>query len=188
MVPALLLAAALSAAPPDESAVVQQVPNPPAWEIWMGASGGLRPERGAGATGWVGVNRRFFGFLRPELALGAGAYSWPGELITEVRAGSRFELVRDGWAPWVSVAFAHHHETPFEHAAMAPASALLGLSEHGVHHRTGVELGLGASLDLPARAAGRLAGRIGAKFAVTQLLGEGAPRHFELQLTMGVAP
>ena len=63
--------------------------------LGLGAQAGVRPEsRGFGGVALFGVSRVFFGFLRPELSLGAGAYANSTDVLT---------LFRGGPAMWLSV-------------------------------------------------------------------------------------
>lgn len=158
----------------------------------MGLQGGLRPDSvGFGGAGFLGATRQIVSFLRAELGLGLGAYSTPidqsFDMVTLIRIGARLEWPGlDRWHPFLAVAFAHQHETPWVHVKMDPVPAVLGLSEHGVHHRSGIETGLGLAYDLRARKGVPVGGRIGVKASVTHLLGDGAPRYVELTTLVGL--
>lgn len=163
-------------------------PEPPKWEIFMGLQGGLRPDSlGAGGAGLLGVNRQLLSFLRVELALGLGAYAQPTDVVTLIRLGARLEWPNLGRLhPFVNVAFAHQHEAGWEHVRTDPLPAIIGLSAHGVNHRSGVETGLGVAYDLPGRKGVPVSGRVGIKAAVTHLLGVGSPRFVELTTLVGL--
>lgn len=162
--------------------------EPPKWEVFVGLQGGLRPDTlGGGGGALLGVNRQLFKWLRAELALGLGVYAQPVDVLTLIRLGARLEWPTDGRLhPFLAVAFAHQHETGWEHVKHDPVPAIIGLSEHGVHHRSGLETGLGLAYDLPARKGLPISGRVGVKAAVTHLLGEGSPRYLELTTLVGL--
>jgi hypothetical protein len=64
-----------------------------------------------GGGGFIGVNRLFFNFMRPELSVGLGAYTQPVDVVTMIRVGSCFEWPNLGRIhPFVLVSFAHQHE------------------------------------------------------------------------------
>ena len=131
----------------------------------------------------------FFNWLRAELSLGLGVYSQPVDVLTMIREGAGFEwptLAR--LRPFLSVSFAHQHEAGWEHVKMDPIPVVLGLSEHenGIHHRSGIETGLGLAYDLPARKGSPISGRVGVKAAFTALLGDGPPRYVDLTTLIGL--
>ena len=162
--------------------------EPPKWEVFMGFQGGIRPDTlGGGGGALLGVNRQFFSWLRAELSLGLGAYSQPVNVLTMIRIGARLEWPTQGRLhPFVLVAFAHQHEAGWESVKADPVPVVLGLSENGVNHRSGIETGLGLSYDFPARKGGALSGRIGVKASVTHLLGVGSPRYVDLTTLVGL--
>lgn len=165
--------------------------EPPKWEVFMGLQGGIRPDSlGGGGGALLGVNRQvFFNWLRAELSLGLGAYSQPVDVLTMIRIGARFEWPTQGrLRPFLSVNFAHQHEAGWEHVKLDPIPVVLGLSEHenGIHHRSGIETGLGLVYELRARKGSAISGRIGVKAAFTALLGEGPPRYVDLTTLIGL--
>lgn len=164
------------------------LPREPRWEVFMGFQGGLRPDTlGGGGGALVGVNRQFFSWLRAELSLGLGAYTQPIDVLTMIRLGARLEWPTQGRLhPFVLLSFAHQHEAGWEEVKADPFPVVLGLSEHGVHHRSGLETGLGLSYDLPARKGSPISGRVGVKASVTHLLGEGSPRYVDLTTLVGL--
>jgi hypothetical protein len=186
---ALLLASFLAAAP-----VVTAPADPPLkemkWEVYWGLVGGIRPDAtitGGGAS-FLGVSRQLFSFLRAELALGLGAYNpAPVDVLTMIRLGVRLEWPNlERWHPFIVVDFAHQHESGWEHIKTDPIPAIIGLSEHHVNHRSGIETGLGVAYDLRGRKGLPIGGRIGVKASVTHLLGEGSPRYVELTTLVGL--
>jgi len=179
----VVLAQAQVATPVPE---VQREPHK--WEVFMGFQGGIRPDTlGGGGGAMLGVNRQLLSWLRAELGLGLGVYTQPVDVLTLIRLGARFEWPTTGrWHPFVGIFFAHQHESGWEHISQDPVPAIIGLSEHGVHHRSGIETGLGISYDLLARKGLPVSGRIGIKAAVTHLLGEGPPRYVELTTLVGL--
>ncbi len=162
--------------------------EPPKWEVFMGLQGGMRPDTlGGGGGALLGVNRQIFSWLRAELSLGLGVYSQPVDVLTMIRIGAKLEWPTQGRLhPFLLVNFAHQHEAGWEAVKMDPVPVVIGLSEHGVHHRSGVETGLGLAYDLPARKRAIFSGRIGVKASVTHLLGEGSPRYVELTTLVGL--
>lgn len=162
--------------------------EPPKWEVFMGLQGGLRPDSmGFGGGALLGVNRLFFGFLRPEFSLGLGAYAAPVNVLTMIRIGARFEWPHLGRLhPFALVSFAHQHEAGWETVKADPIPVVIGLSENGVHHRSGIETGLGVAYDLPGRKGAPVSGRVGIKASVTHLLGEGAPRYIDFTTLVGL--
>lgn len=180
---ALVLTLFLSGAPGPKAA--------PPWEIFVGAQAGVRPEsRGFGGVALFGVSRVFFGFLRPELSLGAGAYGNSTDVLTLFRGGVRLEwpgLTR--WRPFISVDYAHQQEAGWEHVKAAPAQVLLGLGgvshtghASSVRHRNGVETGLGAAFDFPV---GRFALRLTIKASWAHFFEAGPPNYVALTSLLG---
>lgn len=164
--------------------------EPPKWEVFMGMQGGLRPDTlGGGGGALLGVNRQIFSWLRAELSLGLGAYTQPVDVLTMIRVGARLEWPNLGRLhPFLAVNFAHQHEAGWDHVKRDPIPVVLGLSEHdgGIHHRTGIETGIGVSYDLFARKGVWGAGRIGVKASLTSLLGDGSPRYVDLTTLVGL--
>jgi hypothetical protein len=192
-----ILALALLAAAPQVNADPPR--DPPLtglkWEVYWGLTGGVRPDTfatpqagiGGGGGSLLGVNRQLFSFLRAELAVGLGAYTAPVDVVTLIRLGARLEWPGLGrWHPFVGVYFAHQHESGWEHVKSDPIPAVIGLSEHHVNHRSGIETGLGVAYDLRGRKGLPVGGRIGVKASVTHLLGAGAPRYVELTTLVGL--
>ncbi|MBS1150933.1 MAG: hypothetical protein H6Q89_2631 [Myxococcaceae bacterium] len=63
MLNALLVVAALLSQAPVAEEVVEEAP--PKWEIFVGLTGGLRPDTvTGGGIGLLGINRRIFSWLR----------------------------------------------------------------------------------------------------------------------------
>ena len=164
--------------------------EPPRWEVFMGMQGGLRPDTlGGGGGALLGVNRQILSWLRAELSLGLGAYTQPVDVLTMIRVGARLEWPNLGRLhPFLAVNFAHQHEAGWEHVKMDPIPVVLGLSEHdgGIHHRSGIETGIGVSYDLFARKGVPVSGRIGVKASLTSLLGDGSPRYVDLTTLVGL--
>ncbi|PZR10737.1 MAG: hypothetical protein DI536_18825 [Archangium gephyra] len=165
----------------------------PKWEIFVGASGGLRPDSlGGGGAGLIGVSRVFFGFLRPELWLGAGGYSQATDVLTMFRAGVRLEWPGlERWHPFINVGYAHQQEAQWHHVVQDPVGVITGLGgvnhshESGaqhVLHRNGIETGLGVAYQLPL---GRFAARLTLKGAVAHFFEAGPPRYVELTTLVG---
>jgi hypothetical protein len=133
------------------------------------------------------VNRALFSWLRAELLLGLGAYAQPVDVLTVIRLGARLEWpTQGGLRPYLHVYFAHQHEAGWEHVSADPVPVIIGLSEHGVNHRSGVETGLGLSYDLSGRKGSGLSARVSVRASVTHLLGVGPPRYVELATLVGV--
>lgn len=160
------------------------------WEVYWAAVGGIRPDATitGGGGSFLGVSREIFSFLRAELSVGLGAYNAaPVDILTMIRLGARLEWPGlERWHPFISVAFAHQHESGWEHIKMDPIPAIVGLSEHHVNHRSGIETGLGVAYDLRGRKGLPIGGRIGVKASVTHLLGTGSPRYVELTTLVGL--
>ena len=162
--------------------------EPHKWEVFIGLQGGMRPDSmGFGGGTQLGVSRQLLSFLRAELLLGIAAYSAPVDVLTQIRLGARLEWPGLGRLhPFLAVAFAHQHESGWDHIKTDPIPAIIGLSEHGVHHRSGIETGLGVAYDLRGRKGLPIGGRVGIKASVTHLLGEGPPRYVELTTLVGL--
>ena len=111
---ALLAVAMLLSQDPDlgSAPAVEGAPAPPSWEIFVGVAGGLRTDNpGGGAAGLLGVNRRVFSWLRPELSVGLGMYATPLDAVIPIKIGARLEWPCDAWIkPYIFLAFAHVHE------------------------------------------------------------------------------
>jgi hypothetical protein len=194
-----LLAAllAVSDAPPVEPAqsvaAVQEEPEPPppVWEVYVGANGGMRVDNTSGGGGvMLGVNRKFFNFLRPELMVASSTYAGRTfDYVIQIRIGARFELPLDSpWKPYLWTAFAHNHESPWTMVVRDPFGHLFGLSNHGVHHRSGIDLGLGVAYEVPRLTKWKIASRIGSRLTFTQFFGDsGPPRYLDFTMTVGVA-
>lgn len=78
-----------------------------------------------------------------------------------------------------------NREAPLAEAGRHVLPFALGLSEHGVTHRSGADLGLGLSSDFSNKAVG-FRGRLGLRASVTHLLGSGAPRSLDLLFSVGL--
>ena len=184
----LVVAALLSQAPVAE---VEAAPEPPKWEIFVGLTGGLRPDTvTGGGIGLLGINRRIFSWLRPEISVGLGLYEGPLDAVVAIKIGSRIEWPSDSRVkPYVFVAFAHLHELGWEYAKADPVTGILGLSshaDHGVNHRSGIDTGLGLSFDLRNLAGSSFGFRFNLRATLTSLLGDGPKRYAELMGTVGL--
>lgn len=168
----------------------QEDRGPKNWEIYGAVMGGVRlSEQGGGGVAAIGVNRRFW-FVRPELMVGLGAYDKPADMLTVIRIGARLEwpFGESAFKPYLWLAFAHNHESGFDDVKQAPLAQIFGLSEQGVHHRSGAEAGLGFSWQLPRILTDVVRGKIGARLTFTQFLGDSyPPRYLDLTLTAGLA-
>jgi hypothetical protein len=195
MLNALLVVSALLSQAPVELEDAKAAPvvvddEPPKWEVFVGLTGGLRPDSvSGGGIGQLGINRRIFSWLRPELSVGLGLYEGPLDAVIAIRIGARLEWPSD-WRlkPYVFLAFAHQHELGWEHAKRDPVGGILGLSshgEHGVNHRSGLDSGLGLSFDF-RRILGSFGGRLNVRASMVNLLGDGPPRYLDLMATFGV--
>lgn len=185
LVMVLIAQAQVSSRQPDMTPKV-----PPKWEVYLGFQGGIRPDTlGGGGGSLLGVTRQIFSWLRAELAVGLGVYTQPIDVLTMIRLGARLEWPTQGrLRPFLAVNFAHQHEAGWEHVKMDPIPVVLGLSEaHGsVHHRSGIETGLGLTYELPTRKGIPVSGRVGIKASLTQLLGEGPPRYIDITTLVGL--
>ena len=187
MLNALLVVATLISQAPAEEPVA--APEPNKWEIFVGLTGGLRTESTSfGGAGVLGINRRIFSWLRPELSVGLGLYDGPLDAVIPIRIGTRIEWPGDARVkPYLYVAFAHQHEMAWEHAKMDPVLGILGLSshgEHGVNHRSGLDTGLGLSIDVLRF--GGFGLRANVRASLVQLLGDGPPRYIDVTGTVGL--
>lgn len=185
----LLTLAAMSLAQPEVSSDVPRWPASPElrrFEVSAGASLGLRPTSGTfGGTGLLSLSARLLPFLRPELAIGYGLFDAPFQLVTVIRIGARVELpLAFPVRPYLWLAFAHNHEVGVDEVALHPLDSLLGTSEHGVHHRSGVELGVGASFDVVQFRKGAVGLRVGVRATAALFLGAG-PAYGDLLTTLG---
>jgi hypothetical protein len=186
----LLLATEPDVPVPEAEAAEEPEPPPPVWEIYVGANGGLRVDQKSGGGGvMLGVNRKFVGFLRPELLVATGAYDAPFDYVIQIRIGARFELpLASPWKPYLWTAFAHNHESAMLAVKDDPLGHLFGLSEHGVHHRSGLELGLGLAYEVPRLTKWKIATRVGTRLTFAQFFGDsGPPRYLDFTMTVGVA-
>ncbi len=184
---ALLMWAALAGQTPQLS----DQPEKPStrFELYTGVMGGVRPDTpGGGGVGLLGLDVALTKWLWPDLIVGAGAYSGPGDVVTLFRIGTRLVWPTESrLKPWLWLAFAHQHETLFANAKDHPVDSLLGLSENGVNHRSGFTAGVGLSYELPPGHGSKLAGRLQARLAWTELLGVGSPRSIDALIGVGVA-
>ncbi len=182
---ALLLWSALAGQTPQLS---QKPPGPPRFEIFTGVMGGVRPDTpGGGGVGLLGLDVSLTRWLKPELMVGLGGYSGPGDVVTLFRIGTQLVWPTDArLKPALWLAFAHNHETGFADAKAHPVSSALGLSEDGVNHRSGFTAGLGIAYDLPMSKSSGFSGRLHARLAWTELLGVGPPRYFDAMVGVGV--
>jgi hypothetical protein len=162
-------------------------PLPPT-EVAVGLISGVRLGNSTtGVAGALMVNHQVTRWLRPELVLGTGPWLTPVEMLTIIRIGARLEWpLESRWHPYLWVAFAHSHETDWKDVAANPISSILGLSENGVRHRSGADLGLGLGVDLPKVRKDGMPGRLNVRASVVSLLGSGPPVALELMATAGV--
>ena len=108
-----------------------------------------------------------------------------------IKIGARLEWPSDARIkPYLFLAFAHLHELGWEDAKADPIVGLLGLSshgDHGVHHRSGLDSGLGLSIDLTRHLAGSSFGaRLNLRASMTSLMGEGPSRYLDLMASLGM--
>jgi len=186
---ALLGLLLLATEPESVATEAEPEPPPPVWEIYVGASGGMRVDQTSGGGGvMVGVNRKFLDFIRPELMVATSAYDAPFDYVIQIRIGSRFELpLSSPWKPYLWTAFAHNHESPVKMVLQDPFGHIFGLSNHGVNHRSGLELGLGMAYEFPRFSPWKIATRVGTRLTFTQFFGDaGPPRYLDLTMTAGV--
>lgn len=147
----------------------------PTWQLWAGLAPGLRLRTTEPAIGgWIGGVRRISGRLHGELDLGTGIAARTGETASGLRLGLRYEPRFGPFAPHGWLAFAHQHETTWADTKAAPIATIVGLSENGTHHRTGAEVGLGATLALGGTREGA-AFQLGGRLVLAALLGSGPP-------------
>ncbi len=186
----LVLSTMISQAPAVEEVVLEAAPS--RWEVFVGLAGGLRTDSlGPGGIGLIGINRRVFSWLRPELSVGLGLFTAPLDALVAIKIGTRLEWPSDARIkPYLFLAFAHLHELGWEDAKADPITGLLGLSsshgDHGVHHRSGLDSGLGVSLDLLRSKDSGLGARLNVRASMTHLLGEGPSRYVDLLATLGL--
>lgn len=165
---ATLLCAAALAATPEVSAPTNQADAP--WLAWSGLAGGVRTQASSPmGEGWIGLSREVVAHVRPEVDLGLGYAGAPQEVLTSMRFGVNLELTRGAATPFLWIAFAHNHESALDAVKKDPLPVVLGLSENGVIHRTGAELGTGVRLALGGGAG------VGLRASATALLGDGPP-------------
>ena len=136
----------------------------------------------------MGIAFAILPWLAPELSAGLGAYAGPTDILIPLRIGVRFEIPLHGSVkPFLGLAFAHNHETALEHVLMDPLPAIFGLSEHGVHHRSGFEVGVGVSWEFWRFARGRFGARWQTRLNFSQMFGVGPPRYLELATGVALA-
>lgn len=153
----------------------------------MAAVGSHRPAtRQTGGGGMVGATWGALSWLRLELAVGLDFYAAPLAASTPIRIGARLEWPAN-WQvkPFLSLALAHVHEMPWSTVQQHTVAALLGLSEHGVGHRTGAETGLGVAFNIPKSGAAPFAGRLTARVNGVWLAGSGNPVTMNLEVGAG---
>ncbi len=172
--------------PSTDATAAAESKNRP-WELSVGVTGGIRSGGlGAVGSGIAALDYKVGSYFRPEIQVGLGAYGAPFELGSRLRVGTRIEYPRDGVVPYVWIAFAHQHESTWTNVRSDPVPLVLGLSENGVNHRSGGEVGLGLSYDIPRFGLDWLAGRLSVRATVTDLLGVGPPLYAELLTSLGV--
>jgi|CXWL01.1.fsa_nt_gi hypothetical protein len=189
MSPLLLPFLVLAAAPAvHESSKPELSGEPPLWEVFAGAMGGVRGARVSPSGGLIlGFNRRVTRWLRPEVVLGQGYSVNPRMHQTMLRFGTRVQWPVEGrWVPYAWLAFAHNHETLWEHFVADPTATLLGLSSHGSGRLSGAEGGLGISVELPKRASDRVAGRLNARVVAAHMWGTAVPIRIDGLVSLGV--
>src|SRR5262249_37661696 len=124
-----------------------------------------------------------------EVMVGLGLYSQPVDMLTVIRIGTRVEWPwgESAFRPYLWLAFAHNHESGIDNVIKDPVAQGLGLSEHGVHHRTGGGVGLGFAYELPKILTDVVRGKVGARATFTQFLMDSyPPRYLDLTGTIGI--
>lgn len=118
--------------------------------VWAGSHGAIVPQlagRGVGAFPSVGLSIRPLSFIEPEVQFAYGAFV-DGYQSLRVSIGTKLTLHIDRVRPFLSLAYAHVHETPFSGIVDDPVGTLLTTSKH-VSHRSGAEVGIGALAPMP---------------------------------------
>lgn len=156
------------------------------WEVAVGVVAGVRPQSlGIGGVGAVTVTRSLTSWLRLDGLVGTGVYSGPLDHVIVFRVGARLEWPTTGrFRPFLYVAFAHQHEASWRAFTEHTAHVVLSLSKH-VHHRSGVDTGVGFSVELPKSKSSALAGRISTRATMLHLMGAGTPRSLDLTVMFG---
>jgi hypothetical protein len=160
-------------------------------EVKAGLSGGFRPgPMTGGGSGWLGFTYAITPVFRFEVDVGLGTFPTSEDLLTPIRIGTHIEWPREGLVPYLWLALAHNHEVKFVDAMRNPIPTVLGLSEEGVVHRTGLDLGVGMQTDLPVSFPTLMKDAVHTRFGVrlssTLLLGAGPPASLDLVGTLGI--
>jgi hypothetical protein len=167
----LLVAVSLAASGGEVVAQPETLARP--WLLWGGLAPGMRAGRAAGGQGLLGLSRRVTPHLRPELDLGIGYFGGPEQVVGSMRLGVNVDLARGPLVPYGWVAFAHNHEMPLMMAKESPFAMVLGLSDSGMVHRSGLEAGGGINAHLPVGPDAPLDPVVGARLSAMGLLGSG---------------
>lgn len=171
--------------------VLSSTPAQPAdpWEVSVGLASNSRPETSSGGmSGRIFLSRKMGSIFRPELQLGTGFYLQDEQTVSLMRLGTRVEWPSaERVVPYLWMAFAHHHETSFEDARRAPLGAALGLSNNGEIHRSGLDLGVGVSLNLPRARLDKHQLRLGLRASGVLLLGQGPKTAIDVLTTIGTS-
>jgi hypothetical protein len=185
-----LCAMLLVAEPEADVEDMQPDRGPKVWEVYAGVMGGMRVADPAGGGGFVvGLNRKFW-FFRPEALIGLGLYAQPVDMLTVIRIGTRVEWPwgEHAFRPYLWLAFAHNHESGIDNVIHDPVAQVFGLSEHGVHHRSGGEVGLGFDYELPRILTDTIRGKVGGRVTFTNFFGDDyPPRYLDFTGTVGIA-
>lgn len=184
----LMLLLALTQSPQVNAQPEGPPREPPKWEVFAGLIGGMRPDVARlGGAGSFGVNRVVTNWLRAEILVGVGAWDGPVDILTLFRIGARLEWPSESrFRPYLWVALAHNHEAGWDFVKANPLPTVLGLSEAGVNHRTGIDTGLGFSYELRGRKGSPFSGRVSVRASVSHLLGVGPPRYVDLTTLVGL--
>ena len=133
------------------------------WVVWMSMSmGAASGHEGSAVMGHVGGYRPVTSFLAIEAQAGEGGVAGArdpnaGMTIGHFALGTRIGPQNPSIAvrPFLWLGLSHAHETHFADIERDPSGTLFGESAAGVHHRGGLEGGVGLSFGIP-RATGRL--------------------------------
>ena len=124
------------------------------WLLWTSlAVGGATGHGGPATLGSVGVVKPVASWLAVEGQAGSGGVGnlQDGASLFHLGLGTRIGPQRTDVRPFLWLGLSHAHETAYQAIREDPAGTLLGESSAGVHHRGGVEAGLGVGLPLWSR-------------------------------------
>ena len=143
---ALLSFAAAAQAPPTAS-VDAGVPRTYAWP---GTAFGPRFTDGGVGLGEIGVSYRLADWIEPEAVIGTGVHGVDDvQVVDRFSFGSRFVFPVDELRPFVWLALHHEHQAQWSAVMANPVGSTLGISEKGVAHYTGGEVGIGVAVPVP---------------------------------------